>query len=217
MRHYGKLLVLLATVCGLLTASPARAVVNDTTGFSVGPNIGTLGYGLEVGYRVSQYWGVRASMDTFTDNRTSRLGGNFYKIRTSLDSEGLVADYYPFRGGWHLVGGARLQSNTGHIRTAGNVTINGTDYGNAAVSGKVAYQNKVAPYVGLGYVGTLMGSWQLSGDLGAMFQGKARVALANDDGTLSPDDFHKIVQQINHSANYFQVYPVLQVALSYHF
>ena len=218
MQNFKKSIFLLgALLCALGASTTVQATENDTPGFSIGPDAGTLGYGVEAGYRFNQYFGTRASWNKFDFSHTGKVNGVSYKGKLHLNSEGLVGDIYPFGGGWRVALGARLQDNSAKANAQGDVIINGNNYGTAALDGKVTYKNKVAPYVGLGYLGTLFSGLQLSGEIGAMYQGQSKVSLNNPDGLISANDVASQIAKIKHYANDLEIYPVVQLALVYHF
>src|SRR5690606_34476538 len=103
-----KIVLLLALPLGL-AASPALA--QDEGGVSLGVTGGTLGIGPEVGYRISNNFGVRASATFLGISHDVESDDVTYKGDLDLQSFGATIDLHPFGGGFRLSAGARISDN----------------------------------------------------------------------------------------------------------
>ena len=205
----------------LFIGGTAYAEDNQTgssqTGTSLGANIGTLGYGLELGERVSDSFGFRLAANQFNYKYNGSIKGVPYKLKLGLATAGIVADYYPFQGDFRLVGGFRIDGNALKETASGSLVINGNTYNTGQLSGKVTYDNHIAPYLGIGYVARLFSGFELSTDLGALYQGNARVSLNSPNNSISAADISTEMNNIKKYAQDLQFYPVLGITLAYHF
>lgn len=177
-------------VFALAVASPvlapggaaAQEVGESPAGFTLGPTIGTLGAGAEAGYRAGDYLGFRldASALSFDYNRT--ISGIPYKFGVNLRSGGPLLDIYPFGGGFHLSGGARVNGNGANVTAmpSSSVRIGGNTFTPAqlgTLTGTLKY-NRFAPYLGIGYVGRVADWLELGLEAGVLYQGRPHVSLA---------------------------------------
>ena len=206
--------------------APWAAFAQDArSGVTLGPTIGTLGAGAEVGFRAGPYFGVRldASFLSFDYNRT--IDSIPYKFGVNLRSGGPVLDLYPLAGGFHLTAGARINGNGADVTAApgSNVTINGNTFTPAQVgtlTGSLKY-NRLAPYLGIGYSGRATRWLELGLDLGVLYQGKPSVSLAAsgqfaNNATLAAD----IAQEertVENRLGFTTWYPVVTFAALFHF
>ncbi len=206
---------------------------------SVGAKAGTLGYGADISVPVSEKISVRAGFTRFSFNydgaidSTSDVNGASvnstatYTTTLDFNTVSLLADYHPFSSGFRLTGGAMLNKNElSATATAGDQTISIGDYEStqgADLTADVAITfPSTAPYVGLGYDSSPYSKSGLSFtfDAGVMFQGEpnAEVTLSGADAAqVSQADIDKEVADINDTLKDFNVYPVVNLGLSYRF
>jgi hypothetical protein len=210
----------------LLASASVQAQTASSGGpFTIGPTIGTLGAGLEAGWRASPNLGVRldASALDFDTNRT--IDGIPYKFGANLRSGGAVLDFYPFGGGFRLTGGARINGNRADVTSTPNtnVTINGDTFTPAqlgTLTGSVTY-NRFAPYFGIGFAGGVT-SWLVLGfDVGVLYQGTPRVNLAAtgpfaNNPTLQAD-IDRERNAIKNDINFTAFYPALTLSALFRF
>ena len=203
-------------------APPAVAAPDDQTGFSIGPTFSTLGAGLELGYRATPSFGARGALTGWPLNIAFTTGGVSYSGRASFLSGALLGDYYPFGGAFRLTGGARFNSDSLAMTAApGPITIQGFTFTPAQVgtlTSKVSY-NPVAPYLGIGAEAPVMmdGHLVISLDLGAMYQGPAKVQVAASAGGLAANYIAAEEAMVKHYADRLSFYPVASVGARYRF
>jgi hypothetical protein len=206
-------------------AAPVMPVVQNTAwGFFIAPQISTLGVGVEAGYRWDMF-ALRAGVNYFSMDRNFTAGGIRYQAEGSLQSVGLMADIFPFGGGFFLSGGLRLNGNEAKVRAtpAGLVTIGNTTYTPAQIGqldGKADF-NEVAPYLGLGWRDTVFGSSNviLSVEAGALFQGGARTSLTCSGPVCSTieADLAAERREIERKLDDLEIFPVISVGLGVRF
>ena len=207
-------------------AAPAPAPANDDVGRAyVTPHVSTLGAGLDVGYRVNEMVGVRATGNYFRLSRDGAIDGINYKGDGELKSFGAVADIFPFGGGFHVSGGVYLNMNEGRLTsTPTSSTVIGSNTYTAAqigtLNGKAEF-NKVAPYLGIGWKGSALHSnFMIGADLGVMYQGDAKVSLTSS-GTASGGqygaDLERERKSIEDELSKYRLYPVATVSVGYRF
>jgi len=223
---------LLGLTSGVLAADlPNRAVaptlaapVAQNWGFFITPQISTLGAGIEAGYRWDMF-ALRAGVNYFSLSRNFTAGDVRYDGDGTLQSVGLMADFFPFGGGFHLTGGLRYNGNELKVRATpvGPVTIGDTVYTPAQIGqidGRVDF-NEVAPYLGIGWRDTVFGSSNivLSVDAGVMFHGGARTSLTCT-GAICPTieaDLAEERREIEDEIGDYDVFPVISVGLGVRF
>ena len=206
-------------------AAPAPAplvAAYDPTGFSVGPTLSTVGAGLELGYRATPYFGLRGALTALPLNIAFTTGGVSYSGKASFLSGSLLGDYYPFGGAFHLTGGAHFNRDSLTMTAAtGPITISGFTFTAAQVgtlTSKVSY-NPVAPYLGVGAETPVMmnGHVVISLDLGAMYQGPAKVLVAASAGGLAANYIAVEEAMVKHYADRLSSYPVVSIGAKYRF
>jgi hypothetical protein len=208
--------------------------------FSAGAKIGTLGIGGEVGYRPWQMFGVRIDGEAFSfDDNGIRVGRTNYNASANLQSYGALADLYPVGESFRITGGLRLNEN--ELRGSAtsvttsilgrSTTIPVDDFGE--LGGKVTF-NKLAPYLGFGWGGTLAPGLNITTDFGVMFQGNPKASVAaglNSTGqalansTFSAGLVNEYVgtglaaeqAELQHYVNGYDFFPVIEIGLTYKF
>jgi hypothetical protein len=214
-----------ALLAVLLAAGSASAQSLPDSGFTLGPTFGTLGAGVEGGYRANSYLGFRldASFLNFDANRS--IDSIPYKFGVSLRSGGPVVDLYPFRGGFHLTLGARIDDNGADVTAtpSSNVAINGSTFTPSqlgTLTGSLHY-NRVAPYLGIGYSGRVTSWLELGIDAGVLYQGRPRVDLAASspfagNPTLQAD-LAQEASTVASKLSFTTWYPAITLAALFHF
>ena len=188
----------------------------------VGLRAGTQGAGAELGVGVSERFSVRAgyySWDLSTDYEETDV---VYDAGVQLGGMGLIADFHPFKNGFHLSAG--VFSNENEISISATPTtsldIGGTTYTPAEIgtlSGRISF-NSTAPYFGLGW-GRINGEKRvgLLFDLGILRQGRGRVDLTSSTGLISLVDLQAEISEIEADIEHFEFWPVASVGLAIRF
>jgi len=212
------LAVALATI-----AAPAAAEGH----FSASVTAGTLGVGPELGYRLSESFGVRANAAFLGGYGEFESSSISYRGDIDLKSGGVMADLYPFGGGFRISAGARLNGSDGKIGAApaGSVEIGANTYTAAQVGtlrGDIETRN-FAPALTLGWGGGFRSGLTLGIEAGALFTGALQVRnFRSEGGTLSNDatfaaDLEAERREIQRRSDDYKVYPIVQLTLGYRF
>jgi len=171
-------------------------------------NVGTQGVGMNVGYEFNRHLKLRlrgsylaADYDETWSNgswETTPLDGKFEFDGSSV---GLLLDYHPFGGRFHLTGGlnfsgmtldakATMQNETGLHGLSGEYEFGGTTYkvtGGDEARVKGSYEwNRVQPYLGIGWSSDGEGdrSFYFSCDIGVNFIGKGSLSVSHSGANI---------------------------------
>jgi hypothetical protein len=212
-----------ALLCALL-CSPAMA----ETG--VGLQIGTTGYGADLGYQINDRLGARVGYSAFNYSHSVHDTDVDYDGKLKLSSFRALADL-ELGYGFRVTGGLAFNNNRVDIdgRPSGtSYTLNGTTYQASDVGslkGRIKLGNGAAPYLGLGY--GMIGKKGLGfyADIGAMYMGKPKTTLDVTCGSaLSAaqcsqlrTDAEAERQKVEDKASDYKWYPVLSAGISYAF
>lgn len=199
---------------------------SSVRGFTLGPNISTLGLGGEAGYRFNDFFGVRAGGNYYADDFSHKYSGIDYDADVTLASAGAVVDVYPFGAIFRLTGGVRYNANEIELSTrpANNINIGGVTFTPAEV-GRVDAEvdfRDIAPYAGIGFEGRVFGGrLVLAADFGAFFQGSPTVDM-EASGTLSNNATflnaaENEADDLEDDLAVLGIYPVIGVSATYHF
>ncbi len=181
---------LFAVVAGSTLALSATVVCAD-----IGVNVkaGTLGAGVELSKGLSDKLSVGLAFNSYNLKTTDTTNQVDYDYEFKLQTVGLLANYHPFSGIFHMTAGVLVNNNelslTGKPTAGSTYTINGTSYTAAQVgslTGKLTF-SKTSPYLGLGWGSRPNGSFGLTADIGALYQNSPKLALNSSGGTLSSD------------------------------
>ncbi len=216
-----------AQVIGDADAVPGGSPAELPYGLFVSPAISTLGLGIEGGMRVTDHFGFRLGGNWLAFEHDGVEDDIDYEADATLASLGALADYHPFRGGFRLTGGLRLNFNQADVEgraTAdvdiGDETFTADEIG--TLNGEIGF-DALAPYLGVGYGATLLeGTFSVGFDLGVMYQGQADVDLSSEGGTLSGsavvnENLAREEDEVEDDLEAFAFYPVIGLAATYRF
>ncbi len=193
-------------------------------GLSAGPVFGTLGVGVEAGYRFGGSFGVRGQVTGFPLRLAFNDAVAPYSAMANYLSAGVLADYYP-------LGPLAMVRVTGGLRYANNnftlishpatVTLNGITYTAAqvgALTSNVRY-NSATPYLGIGLETppTLFPNFVVGLDLGANFLGTPATTLTSSNNLIPASSLSGEQANIQAWANRYHIYPVAEISLKYKF
>jgi len=202
---------------GLLVAGAANA-----DGFGLGLKAGTLGYGLEGTFSLSEHFNVRAGFNDYSDTASETDGGITYDAKLDLGTVALLLDWHPFAGTFRVSAGLMKNDNAIGLTATptSNQTIGGTTYTPAQIgtlAGDVTF-NSTAPYLGIGWGNAARrGRFGFTAEIGAMFQGSPKVSLRASGGAVSQADLTSEAQEAQSDLSDFKTYPVLSIGFSVRF
>jgi len=223
------LVVLLLAAVG--ASAPVLAADGDDAGmgFSVGVTGGTLGLGLEAGYRFNRMVGVRANAVSYNADETVEEEDFDIDGKAKLKSMGVAVDIYPFGGSFRVSAGLRSNKNKfSGVASPNAATVEvGSDIYTAAEVGNLtgsADFKKSAPTLSVGWGGKFKTGLHFGVDAGLVFQGHPKLA-ATSDGSLSGnptfqqslDDQLAEWQADVDDEKYAKYWPIIQLHLSYRF
>lgn len=222
MKNFGSLIAMALSIC----AAPSPASAQQAGVITLGVTGGTEGVGPELSYRVKEGIGLRANA-TFLGFSHSVTADNLrYDGRADLASGGAMVDLYPFRGGFYLSAGARINGNRGRLRATPtqDTSIGGRPFTPAQI-GTISGRGETktfAPQATLGYGGNVGSHLTIGFEAGALFQGAIRIRDFGSNGTLATDPTYiarleRERAQVQDDVDGYKVYPIAQIRLGYRF
>ena len=202
---------------------------------------GTLGVGVNAGYDFSKDLGIRGLYNHFNLDFDEEEAGNEYDGKLRLRSLGLLLDWHPFWGTFHVSGGAFLNNTRLSASTEGvALGIGGGEY-DAELDFRMKFE-RFAPYLGIGWTtGRDRKGLSFSADVGALFRstrrrsasgradgcgftvsvgGDAEVDCSGVAGTVAGelrDDLEREHRELRNDLDKFKVYPAVSLGVSYRF
>lgn len=222
-----------AAIC-VASATSAHAGEQGDARFKLGVTAGTLGVGPEISYRLSDNVGVRGNLTFLSISRDIESDDINFDASLKLASGGAMIDVYPFKGGFRVSGGLRINGNkvrgVAQPNSGTSYDIDGTIYTAGQIGTLTAETeiNRVAPALTLGYGGGLSKGLVFGIEAGALFQGAVKVRPLTITGTCagtSPPaacaslaaDLEAERQSLNNDISGYKVYPILQLSIGYRF
>jgi len=190
----------LVSVCVLVLSSAAACPAHASV--AVGAELGSAGAGAQATVELIPWLNLRGTIQGLDYSQNFSKDNTPYNSQLNLLSYGVLLDAYPLTRGPRVSAGflgngnkLDLNANCNQSQgcTANNDVIKGA---NARFFGDMKFDS-VAPYVGLGWGNAMVGTpFYVSGDLGVMFQGTAKVSL-NGSGTASVTNGGVTRQNVN--------------------
>lgn len=233
-----KSIVLILSSLSLLTsASYAQDSIatsdESSAGFAV--RASTLGLGGEFTYPIGKKVNLRAGLYGFTHDRVETADNIDYDLKANLFNAGVMMDYYPWAGIFHLSTGVFYSNNKvdAEGQSGQNFEIGdriytpdevGTMYGTVKA-------NKVAPYAGFGWGKTTSGEGRVKFlfDVGVLLHGTPKVVLNSDipaDSPLNLDpaqraefdaNLDKEIAAFQDDISSYKIYPVVSFGVGFKF
>jgi hypothetical protein len=208
---------------------------NNTSGWAITPEIGTLGVGASVTKSLTPNLNARVGV-----NAASISVGGYQKRRNEVTYDAnldllnvsTLVDYHPFQNsGFRVSGGLVFNDNKvegrGRIRDNVEFEYNNNRYTTkdiSSVKGKVSFPNNIAPYLGIGWGNAVKpgNRWGFSANLGVIFAGAPQVNLDADivNESLREQinrDLRVEERELEDDIKGFKFYPVVSVGVSYQF
>lgn len=217
-----KLAALLASALGLSGAAMADG------NFALTGGVGTTGGTAEAQIRLNDWVQLRAGGNYLAFDEDIDVDDITYEGELDISGLGAFVDLHPFGGSFFISGGALSGSKSIDLVASsdvpveiGGVVFTPEEYGR--LEGDVAFDD-VAPFAGVGFDTTFQGNghWGFSLMAGAALFGSGDVSLQAVGGTLSDNpmllaELENEIQEIEEEIEDYELYPVLQVGLSYRF
>lgn len=194
---------------------------------------GTTGIGGHLTVPVLSSVNLRVGANDLSHSFGRQVNRVDYDFGATLRTVDLLADWYVFpTSKFRVTAGAVYNASKidalALTDSNGNYRISGRTYSGALVGkvfGKVDFR-KTAPYLGIGW-GNAIGpgdKWRFTADLGATFQGRPGVSLANSGCTAGVVACGMLASgvaaqqaSLADDLDSFRVYPVLRIGVSYQF
>lgn len=214
-------------LAALLLAASAQAEVAVTA------EVGTTGVGAHLIFPMEKTLNARFGASYFQREYNDTASTLSYTMKAKLQNIDVLFDWHlidnsPFR----LTGGVVYNGNkismVARQDSNGNFNINGKNYAASQVgilNGGIEY-HKGAPYIGVGWGNALSTDkkWQVSADLGALWQGHPKGRLVNSGCTAAAAVCTTLARDIatervkmEADVDAYKVYPVLRAGVSYRF
>ena len=219
-------------VC-LSAYSFAGLMDENPTDVGMSLKIGTLGYGADATIGLTERFNARLGFNMFnyemTESDEDDDGGAADEITAEIDFLTLpvLIDWHPWSGRFRLSGGIVFNNNEITLSAIPGDTIelgpNDREYAVDSLDGKASF-GSVAPYLGIG-VGNAVGAngnWHFAMDIGVMFQGSpeielSAVALNPAEQAALDRDIDEEVAEIEDDTDFFSMYPLISLGVSYKF
>lgn len=222
MRVQMKMALLALVAAGLSSAANAQG------DFAITGGVGTIGGTVEGQFQVNDYFQLRAGANYLTFSEDIDVDEITYDGDLDFSGFGAFVDIHPFGNSFFLTGGAYAGTKEIDLLATSDITVEIGDvlftpaeYGQ--LEGDVSFDD-VAPFLGLGFDTTFEGSghWGFNILAGAALFGSGDVTLDAVGGTLSNDpilqaELAREIAEIEDEIEDYELWPVLQVGLSYRF
>lgn len=206
----------------------AGAAYAEDMGLAVSGSIGTTGGTLEGHAQVTPWLQLRGGFNYFEYTVDEVFDDIDYEGDLDLSNFGLFADLRPFSNSFVISGGAYIGDKSLNLLATPTspVEIGDTVFTPAQVGSLNldAEMEETAPFIGVGFDTTHQGSgnWGFRGMLGAMFTGTPTIDLQSVGGALSNDpaflaEIEEEEANLRSDVDDFEVYPVIQLGISYSF
>ncbi len=154
---------------------------------AVRAEVGTTGYGGAVSYNVNPKVGITAGYNGGSISSTGDVSvdGSDYDVDTDNNTAYINLEYRPWANWFYVAAGTAYLENDYDLErnisagTAYNINNQGFIAGSTgdSVKGKLKYNNKIAPYLGLGVSPAITNRIGLFGEIGAYYNGNPDVQL----------------------------------------
>lgn len=196
--------------------------------FAVTGGIGTAGGTLEGQVRLSDNFQLRGGVNYLKFDNEVDVDDINYDGDLDFSGLGAFVDVHPFGGSFFVSGGAYVGDKTFDFSATsttavdiGGVVFTPAEYGR--LEGNTSWDD-VAPFLGVGFDNTFTGSgnWGFSIVGGAALFGSGDVSLQSVGGTLSNDplltaELDAEIAEIEQEIEDYELYPIVQLGLSYRF
>ena len=196
-------------------------------GIAVSGRISTLGLGIEVTKSLTETINARVGGNYFSFSSDGTADDIDYERDINLRSALVLADWFPFEGGFRMSGGLLFNGNGIDSTAKPTIEFNIGDIVYPAVqvgtlTGEMSF-SEFAPYLGVGW-GNAVGEDRKFGfvfDLGIVFQGSPDVDLsASGLIALNPTfqrDLAEEEKNLEEEYEDFKYYPIISFGITYQF
>jgi hypothetical protein len=215
---------------------PTMVVALPVTVFAmdhdISVSVGTTGFALHVATPLSDRLSLRLGGSLLENDKSEHTRSVDYDFQLTLRTIDMLLDYYPVDHGFRLTGGLMFNGNridaAGLPNASGSYVINHRRYSASEagrLDGRIDFRN-LAPYLGIGWgkAPRAEKGWGVALDVGAMLQGRPRVALATSGCSLPQPMCAQLAEDVSveraslsDKVDNFRVYPVIRAGVAYRF
>ena len=198
---------------------------------AVRAEVGTTGYGGAISWSPNPYVGVTLGYNggeiSWTDD--VKIDGNTYDLDMDNNLTYLNAEIRPWANWFYVAAGVGYLDNeyevSRTIKSGNGFSVNDNDYiavSDVEIAGNVDYDNKIAPYLGLGFSPSITNRWGVFGEVGAYYSGNPNVNLTSTgtattvSGTGLANDVNAEEDEIRNDDK-FEWMPVAKLGVTYRF
>ena len=197
----------------------------DGMGVGVAARYSTLGMGLEVGKSFTPHFGARLGLNQYSTTDNQNIDNIDYSTKVDLSSTGLMLDWYPLGGTFHLSAGYLNSNNkiSASATPAGSVTIGtntvSVNAGDLVLNSEIKLGSGL--FYGLGWGNVPASGFGMTFELGVVNMGTPDVSLTFIDNTgtlgLVQADIDQEIANMKGDLDEFDTYPVIALGFSYGF
>lgn len=193
---------------------------------------GTSGLALHVATPLNDKFSLRLGASLLDHEKSEQTRSVDYDFQLKLRTIDMLLDYYPVDQGFRLTAGLMFNGNridaAGLPNATGSYVINGRRYSASEagrLDGRIDFRT-LAPYVGMGWgkAPRAEKGWGVALDVGAMLQGKPRVALDTSGCSLPQPMCAQLAEDVSveraslsDKVDNFRVYPVIRAGVTCRF
>lgn len=226
-------------------ANMIQAPADQAKGIAFDVNVGTQGIGMSLGYEFDKYLKMRVRGAYLDVNYEDTWGDGDGEINFDGTNAGIIFDYHPFGGVFHLSAGLNFSKTTlsatasAYHDLEGRYELGGYSFeivdNKAEIEGEYDW-NDLQPYLGIGWSTNGDGDRSLyfTLDIGVNFIGSGKFSITNIKGLSdvrgpNGEDLGYVTKKIAEDAireegkDFFEiaddifVYPVIQFGMGYRF
>jgi hypothetical protein len=212
-----------AVMLGCVAALGANVAAAD---IGIAARVSTLGYGAELSYGFSKYFSLGVTANAVDDEGTETIDNIDYNYNLDFSTYGALLHWHVFGGHFHITAGAFNNDNEVGVTAAppAGTNIGGyTTTGGESLAGAVTFSG-TAPYIGIGWGNRPEGSFGLTFDVGAVYQGSPSLSLSGSCGGAPGCNQATLDaavaterQQAEEDLSDFKWWPVVSLGLYYRF
>ncbi len=212
-----------AAVLGCVAISLAGAARAD---IGIAARVSTLGYGAELSYGFNKYFSLGVTANAVDADGTETVDNIEYNYTLDFSTYGALLHWHVFGGQFHITAGAFANDNELALDSAppaGTLVGSYTTTGGESLAGTVTFSG-TAPYLGIGWGNRPEGSFGMTLDIGAVYQGSPSITLSGSCGSApgcnqSTLDAAVVTerQQAEEDISDFKWWPVVALGLYYRF
>lgn len=199
----------LSLVCAAAVMTASAASAQEA---SIKPTLGTLGFGLEGGYKFNESFGVTGSINGFGFHPSGTYQGTTYDGNAKLFGLGATFDYYVNGSNFRLSAGARWADPSADVTFTKYDPSLGT---NRSVLVKLSPEYEFQPYLGVGYGAKVNEKVSIDFALGAYYMGTPQLDEYWDGPVYQ--SLQNNIDNFRDKISDYKFYPVAQIGVSYRF